>query len=136
MSKTIAITIMACCLVAVCIAGHACQPTVPAPNTPMPEPAPDSTRLPEPGPTATPTPNPAATPSPAPAPKPVTTVSVEELKQKLERGDSLVLVDVRPKTSFDRAHIEGAISIPLQEMTERYGEIPQDPEVIVYAECA
>jgi hypothetical protein len=66
----------------------------------------------------------------------VSSVSVEELKDKLENGSPIMLVDVRNRDDFLTNHIKGAVSIPLDEIPDRYQEIPQDKEVIVYADCA
>ncbi len=69
-------------------------------------------------------------------PETVTKVSVYELKQKLEKEENVVLLDVRQESSFDTGHIEGAISIPIAELSHRYQEIPLGLEVIVYSKCA
>ena len=55
----------------------------------------------------------------------------EELVGRLRRGDA-VLVDVRPADEFDSGHIEGARSIPLDELERRMDELPRDPEVVAY----
>ena len=55
----------------------------------------------------------------------------EELVGRLRRGDA-VLVDVRPADEFDSGHIEGARSIPLDELRRRMDELPRDPEVVAY----
>jgi 3-mercaptopyruvate sulfurtransferase SseA len=66
----------------------------------------------------------------------VSSISVDELKDKLENGSPIMLVDVRNRDDFLTNHIKGAVSIPLDEIPDRYQEIPQDKEVIVYADCA
>jgi len=55
----------------------------------------------------------------------------EELIARLSRGDA-VLVDVRPAEEFAAGHIEGARSIPLDELERRLAELPKDREVIAY----
>ncbi|MBO8126861.1 MAG: rhodanese-like domain-containing protein [Firmicutes bacterium] len=42
------------------------------------------------------------------------------------------IVDVRTEKEFAQGHIEGAINIPLQELADRYDEIPSDKPVIVH----
>ncbi len=37
------------------------------------------------------------------------TVSREELKEKIDRGDDFVLLEVLSEASYDRAHLPGAI---------------------------
>jgi rhodanese-related sulfurtransferase/DNA-binding HxlR family transcriptional regulator len=58
-------------------------------------------------------------------------VGREELLNRLRRDD-VVLVDVRPPEEFAAGHIEGARSIPLEELEQRLEELPQDLEVIAY----
>jgi rhodanese-related sulfurtransferase/predicted transcriptional regulator len=58
-------------------------------------------------------------------------VGREELRERLRRGD-VVLVDVRPTQEFEAGHIEGARSIPVDELERRLGELPPDLEVIAY----
>jgi rhodanese-related sulfurtransferase/predicted transcriptional regulator len=58
-------------------------------------------------------------------------VGREELLDRLRRDD-VVVVDVRPPEEFAAGHIEGARSIPLEELEQRLEELPQDREVIAY----
>ena len=58
-------------------------------------------------------------------------IALEEAQKKLEQGEA-ILVDVRSKESFDRAHAAGAVSIPEEEMAARVNELPRDREVILY----
>jgi rhodanese-related sulfurtransferase len=44
----------------------------------------------------------------------------------------VVLVDVRPDEEFAAGHIEGARSIPLDELEQRLAELPADREVVAY----
>ena len=66
----------------------------------------------------------------------VSEISVDQLVNKLNGGDTLVLVDLRPASSFDKGHIEQAISVPVDDLPLRYRELPATREIIVYAECA
>ena len=61
----------------------------------------------------------------------VEAIDRDELRARLARGD-VVLVDVRPAEEFHAAHIEGATSIPLDELERRIAELPPDREVIAY----
>jgi rhodanese-related sulfurtransferase len=61
----------------------------------------------------------------------VEAISREELVKRL-RGNEVVLVDVRPSEEFDAAHIDGAVSIPLDELDERLSELPADSEIVAY----
>jgi rhodanese-related sulfurtransferase/predicted transcriptional regulator len=61
----------------------------------------------------------------------VEAISREELVKRLRKND-VVLVDVRPSEEFDAAHIDGAVSIPLDELDERLSELPADSEIVAY----
>jgi rhodanese-related sulfurtransferase len=54
-----------------------------------------------------------------------------ELIARLGRND-VVLVDVRPVEEFDAGHIDGAVSIPLDELDARLAELPPDSEIVAY----
>ena len=60
-------------------------------------------------------------------------INLEQVKEKLDAGADMVIVDVRSKEDFDAGHISGAVSIPWQqEMEARYTELPRDKEIITY----
>jgi rhodanese-related sulfurtransferase len=61
----------------------------------------------------------------------VETIGREDLLERLTRGD-VVLVDVRPEEEFAAGHIEGARSIPLEELERRLTELPPDQEIVAY----
>jgi rhodanese-related sulfurtransferase len=61
----------------------------------------------------------------------VETVGREELLERLASGEA-ILVDVRPEEEFDAGHIEGARSIPIEELERRLDELPADREVVAY----
>src|ERR671929_1447893 len=61
----------------------------------------------------------------------VDAIGRDELVERLRRGD-VVLIDVRPAEEFDAGHIEGARSIPLDELQDRLAELPPDHEGVAY----
>jgi len=61
----------------------------------------------------------------------VEAIGREELIERLRRGD-VVLVDVRPSEEYAAGHIDGARSIPLDELQDRLAELPPDREVVAY----
>jgi len=54
-----------------------------------------------------------------------------ELVARLAEGD-VVLIDVRPAEEFAAGHIQGARSIPLDELEQRLAELPDDAEIVAY----
>jgi rhodanese-related sulfurtransferase len=61
----------------------------------------------------------------------VDTIGREELLERLKRGE-VVLLDVRPDAEYQAGHIDGARSVPLDELERRLAELPTDAEVVAY----
>jgi rhodanese-related sulfurtransferase len=61
----------------------------------------------------------------------VETIGRDELLERAARGD-VVLIDVRPGVEFRAGHIEGARSIPIEELDARLAELPADREIVAY----
>jgi rhodanese-related sulfurtransferase/DNA-binding HxlR family transcriptional regulator len=61
----------------------------------------------------------------------VEAIGRDELIARIARGD-VVLVDVRPVEEFAAGHIDGARSIPIEELRRRLDELPGDREVVAY----
>ncbi len=53
----------------------------------------------------------------------ITRVSVAEVKAKLDKRASIVIVDARARVAYQQTRIAGAISIPLEEISRRQGEL-------------
>jgi sulfur-carrier protein adenylyltransferase/sulfurtransferase len=60
-------------------------------------------------------------------------MTVRELKERLDRGEPLVIVDVREPQEYQINRIEGAKLIPLGELPQRYEEL--DREVAIVCQC-
>lgn len=58
-------------------------------------------------------------------------VGRKELMAQAKRGEVIVL-DVRPQSEFDAAHLPHARSVPLAELTQRLAELPHDVEIVAY----
>ena len=60
-------------------------------------------------------------------------ISVEELKERIEKGENLNLIDVREQWEFDEANI-GAKLIPLQTLPNKLSELEplKEQEVIIH----
>ena len=60
-------------------------------------------------------------------------ISCEEVCEKLDRGEEIVLLDVR-RGSWDESDVkaEGALRIEPDEIESRLNEIPKGKEVIAY----
>lgn len=64
-------------------------------------------------------------------------ISPEELKQKLDSGEEVAIVDLRHSLDFlpQPYTIPGAIRIPMEELARRHQEIPRDRHVVLYCTC-
>ncbi len=58
-------------------------------------------------------------------------ISVRELKQKMDAGENVLLVDVREPDEFETANLEGKL-IPLRELPKRYAELDPAREIVVH----
>ena len=61
----------------------------------------------------------------------LTEISAVELKQRLDRGDKLVVVDVREPNEYQINRIPGSQLIPLGEIPRRYAELDPEDEIVV-----
>ncbi|MGT2754897.1 FAD-dependent oxidoreductase [Streptococcus ovis] len=57
-------------------------------------------------------------------------VPMSSVRQLVE--EKAYILDVRGAQAFENAHIKGAVNIPLEEIRERYHEIPKDQPVYIH----
>jgi hypothetical protein len=62
----------------------------------------------------------------------VARITPEELRQKLESGEDIVVVDVRSSLESDADSVPGALRIPLEDLDARHGDIPRDRDIILF----
>lgn len=55
----------------------------------------------------------------------------DELLGMVKSGEAMV-IDVRPSSEYEAGHIEGAVNIPLESLTERLSKLPKDQEIVAY----
>jgi adenylyltransferase/sulfurtransferase len=61
-----------------------------------------------------------------------TEITAVELKQRLDRGDRLTIVDVREPNEYQINRIAGSQLIPLGEVPRRHAELDPNEELVVY----
>ncbi len=61
-------------------------------------------------------------------------VTPDSVRSRLERGESLTLVDVRTPAEYASHHIPGVLLIPLDEFAARVEELQPDDEIICLCE--
>jgi hypothetical protein len=59
-------------------------------------------------------------------------ITAEELQEKLDAGEDLVIVDLRSGLPDDPPTIPGAIRLAAEELTARSREIPRDREIVLF----
>lgn len=59
-------------------------------------------------------------------------ITVTELKEKMDAGEDIELIDVRQPDEYAKAKIEGAKLIPLGEIIQRLDEIDNSKEIVVH----
>ena len=62
----------------------------------------------------------------------MTSITPRELKQRLERGDALTLLDVRERGEHAICALPGDLLIPMGDLPARLHELDPDAETVVY----
>ena len=64
----------------------------------------------------------------------VTRVTVDEVKERMERGEAFTFVDTRNPQAWGEAttKLPGAVRVPADEVEQHLNEIPHDRTVITY----
>jgi adenylyltransferase/sulfurtransferase len=60
----------------------------------------------------------------------IAAISVSDLKRKIDKGDAVVIVDVREPFEYEIARIENSKLIPLGELPERLDELDRTKEIV------
>ena len=57
------------------------------------------------------------------------------IRDRLEAGEEVVVVDVRSALESDVDSVPGALRIPLEDLETRHGDIPRDRDIILFCSC-
>ncbi|HJT21425.1 MAG TPA: rhodanese-like domain-containing protein [Nitrospira sp.] len=57
-------------------------------------------------------------------------ITPRELKSRLDKGDKLVLLDVREQWEYDLAKVQGSTLVPLATLPQSLGTLNRDSEII------
>lgn len=63
-------------------------------------------------------------------------ISVQSLKDKMEKNEEMFLLDVRGKEEWDEGHIEGAKHIYAGHIEENLDKVPRDLPIVVYCDSS
>jgi len=64
------------------------------------------------------------------------TISRDELKAKIDRGDKFLLVETLPPELYEHAHLPGAINLPPDKVAERASQLLPDKTADIVVYCA
>jgi hypothetical protein len=62
----------------------------------------------------------------------ITLITPWEVKNRPNRYEPTIIVDVRPRQEYDAMHISGSISIPLDKIETMVGVFPRDMATVFY----
>ena len=61
----------------------------------------------------------------------VTSLSPQHLRERLDAGEALVVLDVREPEEIAIARLDGAVEIPMQDIPARLAELDSTAEIVV-----
>ncbi|GEM_PF-861101 len=62
-------------------------------------------------------------------------IGPEALKKRLDQGEDVLVADVRRRASYDKLHLEGAVSRPMDDHAIWGPELAKDQLVVLYCAC-
>jgi rhodanese-related sulfurtransferase len=66
----------------------------------------------------------------------VTTISRDELKMKIDRRETFMLVETLPAAAYHHAHLPGAINLPPDQVTQLAPALLPDKTADIVVYCA
>lgn len=64
-------------------------------------------------------------------------IGIQELKEMLDSGEAVTIIDAQPKSVYEEEHIKGAISLPWKSQIELEDvwSLPNDIPIVTYCDC-
>ncbi len=56
----------------------------------------------------------------------------KDLKGLLDKGETMLVVDVRSANAYKNKHIAGAMSVPLKDVEATLGVLPPETKIVFY----
>jgi len=66
----------------------------------------------------------------------IATISRDELKMKIDRGENLLLIETLPTATYHHAHLPGAINLPPDQVTQLAPTLLPDKAADIVVYCA
>lgn len=64
------------------------------------------------------------------------TITREQIKEKLDTGEAMTIIEALPQKYFDAAHLPGALNIPHDEIQALAPGLLQDKDAFIVVYCA
>ena len=64
------------------------------------------------------------------------TISRDELREKIDRGDSFLLLETLPATAYQHVHLPGAINMPPDQVKQLAAKLLPDKQADIVVYCA
>jgi rhodanese-related sulfurtransferase len=65
----------------------------------------------------------------------VDNLAADRVKQLMDAGEKLILIDMRPAKEYQQSRLPGARSLPFAELANRVDEVPKTGRVVLYCDC-
>ena len=59
-------------------------------------------------------------------------ISINDLVKKFKDNDKFVLVDARSREDYEKSHLPGALSVPVEDVRDYAGRLDKNEQVITY----
>jgi rhodanese-related sulfurtransferase len=66
----------------------------------------------------------------------VKTISRDELREKIERGDNFLLLETLPAVAYQHVHLPGAINLPPDQVKQLAPKLLPDKNADIVVYCA
>jgi len=66
----------------------------------------------------------------------VMSLDADYVQAQYAKGRKLTAIDLRSEEEYRRGHLPGARSLPLDQLTSRFAEVPRSDLVVLYCDCA
>lgn len=66
---------------------------------------------------------------------PVVKIMAEEAKTRLDRGDKIIIVDVRTPAEYNEAHIKNSVLLPLDSIRDNAAAVIPDKDAVYFVYC-
>ena len=67
---------------------------------------------------------------------PVLALDADYVQEQYAKGRKLTAIDLRSEEEYRRGHLPGARSVPIDQLTARFAEVPRHDLVVLYCDCA